>query len=109
MADVELTIVIPEAYIAIASNAFLTLADTHMTIEARGSGDPETEFNGHWDFRIQPKGDTETLKAFGERFLRELGKACINMVDKAEDEIRYRTKIAEVVPPASDVPDNILT
>lgn len=90
-------------------DAFNTIADTHLTIESRGHNpDPNLEFNGHWDFRIDPKG-AETNKQFGERVLRELGKAIVNMVDKAEDEVRYRNEIAAVTPPESDVSEDILT
>jgi len=109
MADVQLTITIPDAYVTRAVNAFTTITDTHMTIEARGHGDPENEFNGRWDFSIEPKGDTETMKEFGERVFRSLGLAIINMVDKAEDETRFRTEVQAIVPPASDVPEDILT
>lgn len=110
MADVILNITIPDAYITRALNAFATIVDTHMTIEARGfASEPQDEFNGRWDFIIAPKGVGETNKEFGERVLRELGKAVINMVDKAEDETRYRNEVATVAPPESDVPNDILT
>jgi len=110
MADVILNVTIPEAVIPRVLNAFTKIADTHMTIEARGSSpDPANDFDARWDFRIAAKGATETNKDFGQRVLRELGKAVVNMVDKQEDELRYRTQVAAVVPPASDIPDNILT
>ena len=109
MADVNVTITIPDAWVTKVLAAFNTIADTHMTIEARGSGDPATEFDGRWDFWIAPKGPGETNIQFGQRVLRELGKAVVSMVDKAEDDVRYRTEIAAVVPPASDVPTDILT
>ncbi len=108
--DVILNITIPDAYTARALNAFTKISDCHITIEARGHNpDPALEFNGHWDFRIDPQGAGETAKQFGERCLRELGKAVINMVDKAEDEIRYRNEVGAVSPPVSDVPEDILT
>jgi len=109
MADIPLTIIVPDAWATKVLNAFNKIADTHMTIEARGSGDPATEFDGRWDFRIAPKGAGENNLQFGQRVLRELGKAVVNMVDKAKDEKRYRTEIAAVVPPVSDVTDNVLT
>ena len=59
--------------------------------------------------RIAEKGGGETNKQFGERVLRELGKAIVHLVDKAEDDIRYRTEISAVDPPVSDVPDDVLT
>ena len=50
----------------------------------------------------------ETNKEFGERVLRELGKAVVNMVDKAEDMNRYKTEVAAIEPPVSDVPSDVL-
>ena len=104
MADVILTITIPDAMVTRTLDAFNTITDTHMTIEAR-----RDDFDGRWDFHILPKDTGETNKQFGQRVLRELGKAVINMVDKAEDETRYRTEVAAVVPPVSDVPEDVLT
>jgi len=109
MTDVILSVTIPDAWQARVLDVFSTITNTHMTIEARGHApNPEDEFDGHWDFRIDPKDDSETNKQFGERVLRELGKAIIHMVDKAEDRVRYRNEIAAIAPPISDVPDDIL-
>lgn len=79
-----------------------------MTITSIGSGDPETEFSGQWDFRIQPKDIAENNKEFGERVLRELGKAVVNMVNLTEDIKRYRTEISAINPASSDIPEDIL-
>lgn len=110
MADVILQITVPDAQVLRAVAAFAAISNTHMRIESRGSLDmPDgSDFHGEWDFRILPQQTGETTKQFGQRVLRELGKAVINLVDKAEDETRYKTEVAAVVPPASDVPDNIL-
>ena len=109
MADVILNIIVPDAWVTRVLNAFNTITDANMTIEARGHApNPEDEFDGHWDFRIEDKQPTETNKQFGERILRELGKAVVHMVDKAEDDVRYRNEVAAITPPSSDVPDDIL-
>jgi len=107
MADVILNITVPDAWIVKVLDAFNTITDTHMSIEA--GGNPENEFDGRWDFRIQTKQPAETNKQFGERVLRELGKAVVHMVDKAEDDVRYRNEVAAIEPPSSDVPEDILT
>jgi len=109
MADVTLEITVPDAWVTRVLNAFNTIADTHMTIGARGSGVPDTEFDGRWDFRIAVKDPAENNKQFGQRVLRELGKAVVNMVDVAEDNVRYRTEVGAITPPASDVPEDVLT
>ena len=110
MANVILNIVVPDIWVIRVLNAFNTITDTHMTIEARGhASNPEDEFDGRWDFRIQDKQSIETNKQFGERILRELGKAVVHMVDKAEDDVRYRAEVAAIKPPVSDVLDDILS
>ena len=108
MPDVILEVTVPDAAVTKVLDAFTTIADCHMEISARGHGDPVNEFDGRWDFSIDPQAEGENSKAFGERVLRSLGLAVVKMVDKAEDTIRYRDQIAAVVPPESDVPDNIL-
>lgn len=110
MADVTLEIIVPDTWAVRVLNAFNTITDTHMMIEARSHApNPADEFDGRWDFRIPDKQSAETNKQFGERVLRELGKAVIHMVDKAEDDIRYRTEVAAITSSTSDVPDDILS
>jgi hypothetical protein len=107
MADVILNITIPDAHVTRALDAFSTITDKHLTLTARGSEAPD--FDGSWDFRIDPKDAGESNKQFGERCLRELGKAVINLVDLAQDTDRYKTDIDAVTSPESDVPTDVLT
>jgi hypothetical protein len=113
MADVLLTITLPHAWVPKTLDAFLAIADTHITITSRGSAEnPEDDFSGSWDLRIDDPGVLNTAaekKAYGEKVLRELGKAIVNMVDLAEDKDRYQTEINAVTAAASDVPDDVLT
>ena len=109
MADVILETTVPDAAVTRVLNAFTTITDCHMEISARGHGDPDNEFDGRWDFSIEPQAEGENSKAFGERVLRSLGLAVVKMVDKAEDTVRYRDAVAAVAPPESDVPDDVLT
>jgi len=106
MADIELTIRIPDAYITRTIDAFTGVAGARIDLMAHN---PETEFNANWNFTISPKDDAEPLKSFGERFLRELGLAVIRMWDYAEDQDRYRTAVSTIPSAAQDVPDDILT
>jgi hypothetical protein len=110
MADVILQVTVPDAHVARTVEVFTAIADKHMRLEVRGSQDmPDgSDFNGEWDFRIDAQQVGETTKQFCQRVLRELGKAVINLVDKTQDRNRYQTEITAVVPPASDVPDNVL-
>lgn len=105
MADIIVSITIPEGYAGKVLNAFNKVAGTHLGIE---SDNMENNFHCRWDFQINPKAPSETNIQFGQRVFREFGKAIINMVDKAEDDIRYRNEIAAITAPHSDVPNNIL-
>lgn len=111
MADVILQIRIPDAYVTKALDAFNKITNTHIGIEARGSSpNPVEDFDGKWDFPkpIAPKNIDETNKQFGERVLRELGKAVINMVILAEKNKNYRETVAAIPLPTSNIPDDIL-
>lgn len=109
MADVALEIIVPDAWVTKVLDAFNIITYTHMTVEASNHGpNPEDEFDGRWDFHISPKNGGENNKQFGERVLRELGKAIVNMVDYAEDRTRYNIEIAAISPPESDVSDDVL-
>ncbi len=110
MADVILNVTVPDAWVTRVLDAFNEIADTHMEISSRGHNpNPALDFDGRWDFTISPKSGGENNKEFAERVLRELGKAVVNLVDKAEDYDRYRTEVAAVTPAVSDVPTDILT
>ena len=108
MPDITLEILVREAVQDKVVAAFTTLTGCHMELSARGHGDPENEFDGRWDFTIPEQAVGENLVVFSERFVRSLGVAAINLVDKAEDTVRYRDEIAIVAPPVSDVADDIL-
>lgn len=108
-AVVEITLIIPDEYVNRILDAFNTLADTHITIKARGSAEnPEDDFAGKWDFRIAPKEGTETNVQFSKRFTKELVRACVRCVEFAEDTERYRDAIADVNVPDVNVPDGII-
>ena len=110
MPDVDLSLKIPDAYVSRAIEAFNGLAGKRIELMAHGDGgSPENpNFNGNWSFTIAPKGESENLKQFGERFLRELGIAALRLWDYAEDQDRYRGEVALITPASQDVPDDAI-
>jgi hypothetical protein len=46
---------------------------------------------------------------FCKKVFCELGEAIVNMVDIDIDRARYDAEVAELIPPVSDVPDDIFT
>jgi len=112
MADVDLTITIPDAWTTKVIDAFTQSsgADTRIRIEIDNIQiDPSDGFHTSWMFTIAEKGGSETLVEFGERFLREIGKAIVDAIDIKEDEERYEDEIALIDPPSSDVSGDIFT
>jgi len=108
-AAVSITISVPDAYVPQILAAMNELAGTHMTLEARGSNpDPSLEFDGRWDFRIAPKGDSETNGEFAKRFTTELLRASVRLVKLHEENQRYRDEISKIVPPNVQVPDEVI-
>ena len=107
MADVEITVVIPEAWVADTVEAFTAVAGARIDMMAHKSvGD--TEFNANWDFTIAPKGESEGAKAFGARFFKELGLAVVRLYQYAKDRDRYRTEVSGIESAHQDVPDDAI-
>ena len=109
MADVILNIKIPDIWTIKVLDAFNAIASNELVIRtAKARPNINSGLVGHWKFTIGEKQPAETNKQFGERVLRELGKAVIDMVDEAEDNIRYKAEIDAITLPNSDVPPDIL-
>jgi len=109
MADVVLEITVPDWWTTRVLSAFNEVTDEKIIIYIRDPlSDPEHDLDKRWLFTISNKLPTENNKQFGERVLRELGKAVVNMVDKAEDKVRYQAEVDAIEPPVSDVPSDIL-
>ena len=107
MADVTVQLTIPEAAVPKVTDAFTKLSGARISLDADKMVN-DTMFNGRWDFTVAPQG-AETTKQFAVRFILELIKASVKLVDYAEDRDRYSAEVASITPPAQDVPDNIIT
>ena len=108
MADVNITLTIPDAHVTRVSEAFTKLsgANIHLDADKDFGG---TMFTGRWDFMIDPQEGAETTKEFAIRFITDLIKATVKLVDYAEDRERYNTEVAAITKPDEDVPDGIVT
>lgn len=100
MADVVLSITIPDAWRTTTLAAFTAVVGASMTLQSSNG------LNTQWTFTIPAQGGL-TDRQFCEKVFRELGEAVVNMVDIDADRTRYNTELAALTPPASDVPDNI--
>lgn len=104
MADVQITITIPDAWTTKVLDAFQRTSGKNLRLEAHG---PDS--HSDWSFTIGPQGPGESAVAFGKRFITQLGKAVVDMVDYADDRDRYSSEISAIQPPQSDVPEGIIT
>lgn len=110
MADVILNVTVPDAWVTKVLDAFNNITDEQIIIYIYNPlSTPERDLNKKWKFTIQSKQSSENNKEFGERVLRELGKAVVNMVDIFEDKLRYEAEVDALSLPISDVPTDILT
>jgi len=103
MADVQLTINIPDAYVTRAVEAFNGLSGKRININVNGE-----DFRGDWRFTIDPKDEAESLKEFGTRFIRELALATVRLWDYAEDQDRYSAEISGLTLPSQNIPDGAI-
>ena len=111
MADVDLTITIPDAHTVRVLDAFSKAAGARIELMAnKGVGSPENpSFNANWSFSYAEKDASENNKQFAVRTILELIKALVKMVDYAEDQDRYRTEVSAITPANQDVPEDIIT
>lgn len=108
MADVTLQITIPDAHTMTVLNAFTKASGARIDLNAHKTvGD--NDFNSNWNFEIAPQAEGEGAKQFAVRFILELTKAIVKMVDYAEDQDRYRLAVSAIPNAAQDVAEDILT
>lgn len=103
MADVALSITIPDAWVTRTLEVFTILTDSHITLEVRDGT------KGSWNFIIPAQDGGESDRDFCERVFRELAEAAVNLVDRAQDVVRFNSEVDALIPAASDVPDDIFT
>ena len=108
MADVDLTITIPDAHTVRVLDAFTKAAGARIELMAHKHTE-NNEFNANWSYSYDEQQPGETAKQFAVRVILEQIKALVKLVDYAEDQDRYRTAVAAITPATQDVPDNIVT
>ena len=110
MADVQLTITIPDVHTTRVLDAFTKAAGARIELMAHKHTE-NNDFNANWSFEYaeQDTAGGETAKQFGARVILELTKALVKMVDYAEDQARYRTEVSAITPAAQDVPEDVIT
>lgn len=109
MADVELTLTIPDAYVSRALAALIATADTDMVLTAQGSNDtPAGDFHGHYHVRIDEKGVEETNRQFAKRYIRHLVLTVLRLYEQSLDQTRRDNEVTALDPVTVDVPDEAI-
>ena len=109
MADIVLETTIPDAWQAPVIEAFLELGGKR--IEIRVESMDGSHYRSDWiikDGNFPEKNGGESLVQYGERVLRELGKAVVFAHDKKKDDDRVKGEYAAIVPAANDLPDDVI-
>ena len=102
MADMILSITVPDAWVARTLAAFTEIAGATATLQSSNG------LNTQWHFTMPSQGGLSD-SAFCKKIFCELGEAIVNMADIDADQARYNAEVAGLTPPASDVPDDIFT
>ena len=100
MADLNITITIPESYIPRVQATFTGLSGVEMNLK--------NDISGGIDFIIEPKQSGETNIQFGTRFIRQSMLQFVRLFELDLDTERYKTSIAAVATPAESVPPDII-
>lgn len=106
MADIKLTITIPDAKIPKVAEAFTGMAGKNISISpnvhpAGGSAG--------WSYSYIPQQGGEGTKAFGERVVFETMRALVRAYFQNKDTSRYAGDVDAVSKPANGVEDDIIT
>ena len=98
MADIDITITIPDAWVPRVQDALTNQANKSISIDFD---------NATIRYSYDPKG-SDTWVEFAERAFKEHLKNQIKVSELSIDNERYRTDISEIEQPSEDVPENIL-
>lgn len=103
MADISLTIIIPDEYQSLVIDSFSRITDRPLKLSCHSN-----DFEGSWEFSIAGKTEEESYLDYGKRVICELGKAVINLVDLKDDTDRYVVEVGAIDLPESDIPNDVL-
>ena len=97
--SVDITITVPDSYVAKVLEALNGLADKEITIQSKD------EMLGVWSYSYEPKGDTEDNRVFAKRVFTATLLAFVRMYHHSEDRKRFQEDISNVTPITHDLPD----
>ena len=102
-ADVVLEITVPDRYVQDVADAFVALQGCHMSIEARGHGDPENEYDARTDYTFPTQLEGESLKDFAKRCIVKHSNALVIMNKRHDKDLATREAITTALASVPDV------
>jgi hypothetical protein len=100
MADVDITITVPDAWVSRTLDALNGMAGKNIRIEFD---------RALKEYMYDAKDGSETNPQFAARAFREMIKQHIKAYELNEDYIRYRSDMGDILAPSESVPEDILT
>ena len=104
MANIDITITIPDAHVARVSEAITNLADKQLKVEVNADG-----FHNRWEYSYEPKQPAESSLQFAQRVVRENIKAIVRLYEYTKDWNRFEAESSAVVQPSQNVPEDVIT
>jgi len=104
MADVQLTLTIPDQHVTRVLEAFVGLDDASIKIVVQG-----TEYEAKWRYTYLPQQPGETTKQFAIRVIRAHIVAMIRVHALKDDIRRYDEAVTAIPIPEQNIPDDIIT
>ena len=102
MADVVLSITIPNQFVARVVAAINARAGKEMSIQVLAAE------NVPFQFQYAPKAAEETQMQYGQRFVKEYIRAFVRCHELNTDATRFSSAVAAVPVPSQSVPDEIV-
>ena len=101
MADITLTITVPEQYQSRVLEAVTAYAGSNLQLRAK-IDNSETVDDWAWDY---PEQGESNAKVFVERVLKNFMLAIVRCYEYGKDVERYKASVTAVEPPSQSVPD----
>jgi hypothetical protein len=99
MADISLTITIPESYVPRVRESFHGMANREIQVSHK---------NANLTLKYDPKGMQETEKQFAQRVLKSLGKTLIGVFEYNVDVDRHAEEVNKIAIPSVEIPDDLI-
>lgn len=104
MADIDVTITIPDIHVARVIAAFVQVGGSELTFQANDNAG----FASSYSVDMPEKGADSSL-VFGKKFIKSLILGAVKVSEQYDEDTRYANEVAVITPPTVNVPDTVIT